>query len=78
MPGSGSMVSKARQGEEEHSKISEVEAKLREVGGSRWRTTCCNKMFEEILCNSHLVVLVVAGNKAAQFNPRFEIQQANL
>ena len=78
MPGSGSMVSKARQGGEEHSKISEVEAKLREVGGSRWRTTCCNKMFEEILCNSHLVVLVVAGNKAAQFNPRFEIQQANL
>ena len=78
MPGSGSMVSKTRQGGEEHSKTSEVEAKLIVAGGSRWRTTCCDKMFEEILCDSHLVVLVVAGNKAAQFNPRFEVQQANL
>ena len=72
------MVSKARQGGEEHSNTSEVEAKLIVAGGSRWRTTCFNKMFEEILCNSHLVVLVVAGNQAAQFDPRFEIQQANL
>ena len=39
MPGSGSTVSKAKQEEEEHSNTMDVDAKLSEAGGARWRTT---------------------------------------
>ena len=41
MPGSGSTVSKAKQDEEEleHSNTMDVDARLSEAGGTRWRTT---------------------------------------
>ena len=66
-PGSGSMVSKAKQGEAEHSNTMDVDAKLSVAGGERWRTTWNFSQSKKE--NQNLVVLVVARHKTAQFNP---------
>ena len=72
------MVSKAKQGGAEHSNTMDVDAKLSEAGGTRWRTTWILKSLKSQKKNQHLVVLVEARDKAAQFNPWLQIQRTDL
>ena len=83
------MVSKAKQGGAEHSNTMDVDARLSEAGGTRWRTTWILKSLKSQNMNSqqelevskknqHLVVLVEARDKAAQFNPWLQIQRTDL
>ena len=49
------MVSKAKQGGAEHSNTMDVDAKLSEAGGTRWRTTWILKSLKSQNLNSQVL-----------------------